>query len=131
MEAKDHLLDTNVLLFFLEDSPRLPSGLAELIENPNTQTYVSLMSLWEIAIKASLGKLRVDYANHEDLPQLLTQMGFILVQPSWDAMRTGATLPQHHRDPFDRILIAEAQTRGVPILSCDSQLDAYEVERIW
>lgn len=131
MKTSDHLLDTNVLLFFLEDSPRLPKALAEIIEDSNTRSHVSLVSLWEIAIKHSLGKLQVDYANRSDLPELLTSMGFHMITLDWKAMHKAAYLPMYHRDPFDRLLIAECQNRDIPILSCDSQLDAYGVTRVW
>jgi len=131
MKASDHLLDTNVLLFFLEDSPRLPKALARMIEDPNTRSHVSLASLWEIAIKNSLGKLNVDYANRVDLPELLTSMGFHMITPDWNAMRKAAYLPMYHRDPFDRLLVAECQNRDFSILSCDGQLDAYGIKRVW
>ena len=129
--VNDHLLDTNVLLYFLEDSPRLPSKLADLIEDPTKRSYVSLASLWEITIKSALGKLQVSYANRLDLPEVLSGMGFVLLKPDWDAMRVGAHLPLYHRDPFDRLLVAECQNRQIPILSCDRQLDAYGVQRVW
>lgn len=131
MKSRSHLLDTNVLIFFLENSPRLPTSLAELIEDSSTRSHVSLASLWEIAIKASLGKLHVDYADRADLPDILVSMGFHILTPSWDTMRMAAYLPLYHRDPFDRLLIAECQARDVPLLSCDSQLDAYGIKRIW
>lgn len=131
MKNSDHLLDTNVLLFFLEDSQRLPDQLAQMIENPGTRSYISLVSLWEIAIKASLGKLQVDYADREDLPELLQSMGFYLITPDWESMRKAAYLPFHHRDPFDRLLVAECQIRNYPILSCDAKLDAYGIRRMW
>ena len=131
MKNRNHLLDTNVLLFFLEDSPHLPNALAQLIEDSSTRSYVSLASLWEITIKASLGKLHVDYANREDLPDLLVKSGFHMLAPDWNAMRTAAFLPMYHRDPFDRLLVAECQLRDLPILSCDRQLDSYGIDRIW
>ena len=127
----DHILDTNVLLFFLEDSPRLPSALAELIEDPTKKSYISAASLWEIAIKTSIGKLQVDYANRPDLPEVLKGMGFLVLPMEWEAMRAAAYLPQYHRDPFDRLLVAECQNRNLPILSCDRQLDAYGIKRAW
>ncbi len=127
----DRLLDTCALIFFLEDSPRLPEAVARRIESPEGRSFVSLASLWEIAIKSSLGKLRVDYADRPDLPELLAENGFELIAPGWEAMRRAAFLPQHHRDPFDRLLVAEAQLRGLPVLSCDPKLDAYGVTRLW
>ena len=131
MIINDHLLDTNVLLFFLEDSPRLPSALAELIEDSTKRSYVSLASLWEISIKASLGKLQVDYANRADLDVVLSAMGFMLLKTEWEAVLVGANLPQYHRDPFDRLLVAQSQNRNLPILSCDRQLDVYGIKRVW
>ena len=127
----DHLLDTNALIFFLEDSPRLSSKNAELIESPQSMSIISMASLWEITLKASLGKLQVSYADHTDLPKLLREHGFEIIEITWPAMKRSCELPRHHRDPFDRLLIAECQLRGVPIISADSQLDAYGIERLW
>lgn len=125
------LLDTHTLLFFLEDSPRLPTKIAAMIEDPGTRSHVSLASLWEIAIKTSLGKLRFDHADRDDLPELLTAQGFHLLRMDWPALRHASFLPQHHRDPFDRLLVAECHLRQMPILSCDGNLDAYGIRRLW
>lgn len=127
----DHLVDTCALIFFLEDHPRLPDASYRRIEDPESRSLVSLASLWEIAIKHSLGKLHVDYAHRLDLPALLTSNGFEILTPGWEAMRRAAVLPQYHRDPFDRLLIAECQLRGLPIVSCDPKLDAYGISRLW
>jgi len=127
----NYLLDTNALLFFLENSPRLPTTIASIIEAPHSKNFISLASLWEIAIKTSLGKLKVDCANHPDLPNLLKQQGFHLLPISWESIRRAAYLPFHHRDPFDRIIIAESQLQNIPILSCDKKLDEYNITRIW
>lgn len=125
----DHLLDTNVLIFFLQDHPRLSPRLRSWIEAPAARTHLSLASLWEISIKSALGKLHVPYAARPDLPEFLRDAGFEILPISWPAMRRAASLPHHHRDPFDRLLVAEAQLRGLPIFSTDSQLDAYGIER--
>ncbi|MCW1883223.1 type II toxin-antitoxin system VapC family toxin [Luteolibacter flavescens] len=127
----DHLVDTCTLIFFLEDSPRLPDSVARRIEDPASRSLVSLASLWEIAIKSALGKLQVDWSDRPDLPDVLSKIGFEMVTPGWQAMHRAAYLPMHHRDPFDRLLVAESQIRGMPILSCDQKLDAYGVTRIW
>lgn len=125
----NHLLDTNALIFFLEDSPRLKSQFAGLIESPQNKSYVSIASLWEISLKASLGKLQVSYAGHADLPKLLSEQGFEILEISWPAIKRSNQLPRYHRDPFDRLLVAECLLRGLPIISTDSQLDNYGVER--
>lgn len=126
----DHLVDTNVLLHFLEDHPRLSRRMVGWIEDPASRSHVSLASLWEISIKAGLGKLQVSYADREDLPELLERAGFILLPIHWQAIRRAGTLPMHHRDPFDRLIIAEAQLRGLPVLTFDGKFGAYGVETI-
>jgi PIN domain nuclease of toxin-antitoxin system len=127
----DHLVDTCTLIFFLEDNPRLPDGVARRIEDPASRSLVSLASLWEIAIKASLGKLQVDWGDRPDLQEVLSKIGFEMISPGWEAMRRAACLPLHHRDPFDRLLVAESQIRGMPLLSCDPKLDDYGITRVW
>lgn len=127
----DHLIDTCALLLFLEGDPRLPEAAAARIEDPSTKSFVSLMSLWEIAIKVSLGQLRFDHAVRPDLPELLTGNGFQLLSPSWDVLRRAAFLTTFHRDPFDRVILAECQVRGLPVISSDGKFDAYQVTRLW
>lgn len=90
-----------------------------------------MASLWEISLKASIGKLQVSYADHPDLPKLLREHGFEIIEITWPSMKRSGELQRHHRDPFDRLLIAECQLRGLPIISADSQLDAYGIERLW
>lgn len=125
------LIDTNALIFFLEGHSRLRDEVAERIEDPRNKSLVSICCLWEISIKAAIGKLQVDYADREDLPELLSAMGFTILPLTWSAICRAGELEFHHRDPFDRILIAEAQLRDIPVISADSQFDAYGVERIW
>lgn len=125
----DHLIDTNVLIHFLEDHPRLTKQMVGWIEDPAARSHVSFASLWEISIKAGIGKLHVSYADRPDLPDLLEKSGFILLPIGWQAIRRAGGLPMHHRDPFDRLIVAEAQLRGLPVLSFDAQLDAYGIQR--
>ena len=127
----DHLADPCTLIFFVEDSPRLAAGVARRIEDPASRSLVSLASLWKIAIKSSLGKLQVDWGDRADLPEVLSKVGFEMISPGWHAMLRAANLPQHHRDPFDRLLVAEPQIRALPVLSCDPKLDAYGITRVW
>ncbi|MFT4177332.1 MAG: type II toxin-antitoxin system VapC family toxin [Luteolibacter sp.] len=127
----DHLVDTCALIFFLEDSPQLPEPAARVIENPLSRSFISLASLWEITLKHVIGKLDVGYANTPELPELLKTQGFELLPIDWESMRLSARLPFHHRDPFDRLLIAEAQRKNLPIVSPYLVFDRYEVRRIW
>ena len=125
------LVDTCALIFFLEASPRFPGTIARRIQEGDLRCHISMASLWEIAIKVASGKLRLDYANRSDFPELLEKNGFDLISPGWEVMRRAAFLPLHHRDPFDRLLVAESQLRGLPVISSDSQLDAYGITRLW
>ena len=126
----EQVVDTNVLLFFLQNDQRLPTKAARLIEDPTRKTIVSMASLWEISIKASLGKLSFKPAGAHDFPLQLEKQGFEVAPFNWLVMRRAAKLPWLHRDPFDRYLIAEAQERNAPLLSTDEKLDGYEVERV-
>ncbi len=126
----EQVLDTNVLLFFVQGHRRLPARAARLIEDANRRSVVSVASLWEISIKASLGKLDFEHADDSALPDLLRLQGFDVQPMRWQVMRRASELPWYHRDPFDRYLTAEALTRGAPILSTDKKLDLYGVERI-
>ena len=130
MKMKSQILDTNVLLFFLQDHPLLPKDAAERIERPGMQSIVSMASLWEISIKAGLGKLHFAPANDPEFPARLKGLGFDVQPMNWEVMLRARELPQYHRDPFDRYLVAEALVRNVLILSTDSKLDQYGVERV-
>lgn len=120
------LLDSHTLLWFLAgDSKRIGPRLRKRLEDD--ATTVSAASLWEIAIKVGLGKLRAP----SELPRRVEELGFQLlpVKPA-HAWRT-RDLPPHHRDPFDRLLIAQAQVERLPILTADPSFDAYEVTVVW
>ncbi len=126
----EQVVDTNVLLFFVQGHRSLPRRAARLIEDASRRSVVSMASLWEISIKAGLGKLKFEHADDPDLPGLLRAQGFDVQPMNWAVMRRAAQLPWHHRDPFDRYLAAEALVRGAPILSTDDKLDLFGVERI-
>ena len=125
----EQIIDTNVLLFFLQNDRRLPKQAADMIEDTNRASLISIASLWEISIKISLGKLQYAPATSLDFPLQLEKLGFEILPLSWQVMHHAGQLPWHHRDPFDRYLIAESQLRNAPILSTDEQLDLYGVER--
>jgi PIN domain nuclease of toxin-antitoxin system len=121
------LVDSHVLLWHLLDDPRLTPGPTAMIEADDAEVLASVASLWEIAIKNALGKLEAP----EDLPRRVAELGFeslpIDVEHAW-AVRQ---LPHHHRDPFDRLLIAQAQVEGLPIVTSDPAFDAYDVKVFW
>ena len=119
-----------MLLFFLQDHPLLPEDAAALIENPARRSVVSMACLWEISIKAGLGKLNFKSAENPGFEEQLRGLGFDIQPLRWETLLRAKALPQHHRDPFDRYLVAEALERNEPILSTDRKLDMYGVHRI-
>jgi PIN domain nuclease of toxin-antitoxin system len=117
------LLDTHVLLWWLIDSPKLGVTAREAIAAADNVVYVSAASIWEIAIKKSLGKLRAP----DNFDHILEQEGFEELPVSVYHAEQAGGLPAHHRDPFDRMLIAQAQAEGLLLLSQDKQISAYGI----
>ena len=125
------LLDTHALLWFLKDDPQLSAAAKSAIENPANRKLVSIASCWEIAIKAGLGKLKLDESAADLLSRELPRNCFDLLSIELSHATAVEGLPSHHRDPFDRLLIVQALTEGTPIVSADSQLDPYGIVRLW
>jgi PIN domain nuclease of toxin-antitoxin system len=98
-----------------------------MIGDTNNDTAVSVVTLWEIAIKRGIGKLRF----LEDFEAVMTEEAFDLLPISYAHLRALETLPMHHRDPFDRLLIAQALAAGIPIATGDRVFAAYGVQVIW
>ncbi|WP_342238550.1 type II toxin-antitoxin system VapC family toxin [Inquilinus sp. OTU3971] len=115
------LLDTNILLWVMDDDPMLSSTARRTIEQA-TAVFVSSVSIWEISIKAALGKLRLDMIRF--MPRL-AEAGFEQLTMSWDHARAVHDLPHHHRDPFDRMLIAQAVSEPLRLLTHDRTLARY------
>ena len=124
------LLDTHSLLWWLNNDDRLSRRAREAIQNPITPVLVSVGSLWEIAIKQQLGKLKASNLVN-NFQKELDDAGFVELPISGVHAIRAAVLPINHRDPFDRLLIAQAEIEDVPIVSRDSQFDAYGVHRVW
>jgi len=125
------LLDTHTFLWFVLDDARLSAPAKMLIEDPANAVFISPASFWEIAIKVRLGKLelRCSYDDFMDRGIFGNDFAILPIEPKHTSLLT--TLPLHHRDPFDRLLVAQASIENVPIVSADALLDAYGVQRIW
>jgi PIN domain nuclease of toxin-antitoxin system len=119
------LLDTHIFLWFIMGSPHLSAGDRALIEDERNRKFISVASLWEIAIKSSIGKLSLSAPFDQLIPQQLSLNGFELLPIEIPHLATVATLPFHHRDPFDRLLIAQAMAEKIPVVSSDSAFDSY------
>jgi PIN domain nuclease of toxin-antitoxin system len=124
------LLDTHVLLWWFTSDARLSSAAQDALAETDNIAYVSAAVAWEIAIKTTSGKLEA-HAILSDFHGLLLQKGFRrLAISTAHALRAGQ-LPLHHRDPFDRMLVAQAQALNFSIVSADTVFDRYGVRRIW
>jgi PIN domain nuclease of toxin-antitoxin system len=101
------------------------------MENPANERYVSHATAWEVAIKLSLGKLKL-HANYEDIfPGVLDANGFVLLAPSIIHYQALIPLPRHHGDPFDRLIIGQAQVEGLTIVTSDDHFPDYDIPLLW
>ena len=125
------LLDTHSLLWFLLDDPRLSEKAKMGIMKMKSEVFVSPASLWEIAIKISIGKYSLPEPFDVFWKEQLNHNHFSLLPISVDHAGMVTKLPYHHRDPFDRLIIAQALVEKIPLISCDKIFDSYTVERIW
>jgi PIN domain nuclease of toxin-antitoxin system len=125
------ILDTHSFLYFIDGSPKLSVKARALIEDFNNEKFISNASLWEMAIKVSIGKLTLSDRFDDLIPQQIALNGFDLLNIEMEHVCVVANLPFHHRDPFDRLLIAQSMAEQFPIVSNDSKFDDYQVKRLW
>lgn len=123
------LLDTHILLWVLDKPDRLPKEVLQHIETPDNEVYFSAVSIWEIAIKTSLGRVNFRYSP-EQIAQAAKETGFIELPVTSEHGAKVFSLPFHHHDPFDRLLIAQAILTPARLLSADSALIPYS-ELVW
>ena len=121
------LLDTHAALAFLQDDPRLGADAAAALEDPSNQVLLSAVVVWEIAIKRAIGKLPVD----QRYLSLLLDGGVEPLAISLEHARAVEELPPHHRDPFDRLLVAQAAAEHATIVTNDTRIGAYDVAVLW
>ena len=125
------LLDTHAFLWHLWDSPERSGLCRSLIADPANEILLSTGSWWELAIKQSVGKLGIEMPFDDFLTAAARENRLTLFPIAPAHLRLVAGLPFHHRDPFDRLLVAQSLAEGVPLLSRDEGLDAYGVRRVW
>lgn len=125
------LLDTHALLWFLLADHKLSQRAQGMISDAETVVEISPASYWEIAIKISLGKYELlePYAQFMERELRISDFSILPILPRHTALLTN--LPFHHRDPFDRLLIAQSMAEAIPLVSCDQNFDAYAISRIW
>ena len=125
------LLDTHAFLWWVEDDQRLSRRARTAISRPDGTCYVSVASWWEMAVKISLGRLKVAASLDRFMAEQMGANGFHPLPLQLPHVARVAVLPFHHRDPFDRMLAAQALVEGLSLVSSDPVFRGYGVKRIW
>jgi PIN domain nuclease of toxin-antitoxin system len=125
------LLDTHALLWAVTGNPRLPKRTQSILASFENDVFVSAASAWEIATKHRLGKLPGADALAGDIVGSVERLGFHPLPISLEHAERAGRLPGPHRDPFDRVLIAQSLAENLPLITNDRAFDAYGIERIW
>lgn len=125
------LIDTHVFIWWTSDVKKLSSRVHDLLLDPSTEAVLSMVSIWEMQIKSSLGKLQFRTALSELVDDEINRNRIELLPLSLSHIYALSNFPNHHRDPFDRILIAQSMDENLQILSIDEKFDAYGVKRLW
>jgi PIN domain nuclease of toxin-antitoxin system len=121
------LLDTHIFLWYITADPKLPASFLSAIQDPANEVYLSVASIWEAVIKHSIGKLPLPAPPAEYLPQQRAAHGIASLPIEEGALPHLAGLPPLHRDPFDRMLVAQALEHGMAIASVDPDISAYGI----
>ncbi len=125
------LLDSHVFLWWVEDDPKLSNLARNLIANTDNDCFVSLATAWELAIKAGQGKLNLKSTVSNYVGRHIQINAFNLLDVKLAHIDGVELLPPHHKDPFDRLLIAQAKSEGLQLISADIAFDAYKIDRLW
>jgi PIN domain nuclease of toxin-antitoxin system len=126
-----YLLDTHTAFWEFTDSPELSDKVKSIIDDQNNEIFVSIVSAWEIAVKRSLNREKTTLCNVSEFFDEVAASGFELLTIEPRHVRLVEILPYHHRDPFDRLLIATAIVEGMTFLSADENVPKYEVNWLW
>lgn len=124
------LIDTHAVIWFITEDRQLPQKIKALIEDPENDCFVSIASLWEIGIKHSLGKLDLK-VNLKKIFELIELSGLSVIPITTTHILTNTTLDFHHRDPFDRLLIAQAKSEGLTLVTKDEMFKEYNILQVW
>lgn len=125
------LLDSHTLIWAADDRTRLAPVAQSLLDDPTHDCLMSVATLWEVGIKFSLGRLRLSLPYRQWIEGAITDLDLFILPITLDHAERQVGLPWHHRDPFDRLLVAQSLVEGVPLVSADATLDAYGVARLW
>jgi PIN domain nuclease of toxin-antitoxin system len=124
-------LDSHTLIWSVDEPVRLSIVAAAALQDPANQLFLSAATIWEIAIKVGQGKLRLRLPFRQWMTQAIAALGLTVLPITVDYADVQAGLPDHHRDPFDRLIIAQALTESMSVVGSDAAFDAYGVTRVW
>jgi PIN domain nuclease of toxin-antitoxin system len=124
-------LDTHTFLWFINGNPKLSNQVKARIEASENNRYLSIASLWEIAIKVNIGKLKLDLSFDDLFDKHIQDNAINLIDICPKHLDVLLTLPFHHKDPFDRLIIAQAIAENIIILSKDGMFGEYDIKRYW
>jgi PIN domain nuclease of toxin-antitoxin system len=125
------LVDTHTFLWFVAGDPALSRTARALLDDPGNDLLLSIASPWEVAVKVGTGKLTVGRPVNDFFALYLPKTRTALLPVSLDHVGAVATLPRHHGDPFDRLIISQAMVENIAIVSVDAEFDAYPIVRRW
>ena len=125
------LVDTHALIWYVDQDHLLSPAAHAAITDPSNDLLLSSGSIWEIAIKVGLKKLTLSLPYRAWIEKAIADLGLSILPITVEYADAQAVLPNHHRDPFDRLLVAQAQIEGVPVVSADAALDPYGITRLW
>ena len=125
------LFDSHALIWYVDQDQMLSPAAHAAITDPSNDVLLSAGTIWEIAIKVGLRKLTLSRPYGEWMMQAMSDLGVAVLPVTVDYAGVQSALPAHHRDPFDRLLIAQAQVENVPLVSGDLIFDQYGVSRVW
>lgn len=126
-----YLLDAHTLLWSQDDTSRLSAAATAMLTDAAHDRLVSIATVWEIGIKVAIGKLPLSKPFRAWIDTAIADLAASVLPITLDHIERQSQLEFHHRDPFDRLLIAQALVEGIPLISSDAQFDAYGVKRIW
>ncbi len=126
----NYLLDTHTFIWFINGDSELPDRIKKRIEGNDLINFVSIASIWEIAIKINLGKLKLS-APFSEVPKQIEQNGFQILPITFEDTFTLSSLAMHHRDPFDRLIISQSISNDLTLLSKDPQFENYNIKVLW
>jgi PIN domain nuclease of toxin-antitoxin system len=125
------LVDTHTLIWAVDDTSQLSTLATTALQDPGNELLISAATIWEIAIKHGLGKLPLALPYRDWMNRAITDLGLVILPITVEYANAQAGLPMHHRDPFDRLLVAQCQVEQIPLISADAIFDQYGITRLW